>query len=114
MLVGALLTVLTIGVLQLGFAMYVRNIVHDAAVEGAHLAALADVSVSDGVDRTRLVITRAVGARFAENVTATRTTRFGQATIEIRVQTVLPLIGVIGIEKGMEVVGHAPEESFDD
>ena len=34
-LVGALLTLLTLGVLQLGLAVYVRNVVHDAAVEGA-------------------------------------------------------------------------------
>ncbi|HET8926556.1 MAG TPA: TadE/TadG family type IV pilus assembly protein, partial [Microbacterium sp.] len=43
-LVGALLTVLTLAVLQLGLAVYVRNVVHDAAVEGAFHAALADTS----------------------------------------------------------------------
>ncbi|MGV2903347.1 TadE/TadG family type IV pilus assembly protein, partial [Microbacterium sp. AGC62] len=35
LLVGTLLTALTLGVLQLALAVYVRNVVHDAAVGGA-------------------------------------------------------------------------------
>ncbi len=34
LLVGTLLTALTLAVLQLALAVYVRNVVHDAAVEG--------------------------------------------------------------------------------
>ena len=113
-LVGALLTVLTLGVLQLGMVIHVRNIVHDAAVEGAHHAALADASLADGVERTRLVISRAVGARYAEDITARHTSALGHSAIEIRVRTVLPLVGLLGIERGLEVSAHAPAEGFDD
>ena len=35
-LVGTMLTFLTLGVLQFGFAVYVRNVVHDAAVDCAY------------------------------------------------------------------------------
>ena len=35
-MVAALLTALTLGVIQLGIVTYVRNVVHDAAVEGAY------------------------------------------------------------------------------
>ena len=52
-LVGMMLTLLTLGVLQLGLSVYVRNVVHDAAVEGAFHAALADASLEDGARRTR-------------------------------------------------------------
>jgi len=41
-MVGALLTVLTLSVLQLGLALHIRNTVQDAAAEGARYGALAD------------------------------------------------------------------------
>ena len=52
-LVGTLLTLLTLSVLQLGLALLVRNTVLDAASEGARYAALADNDLPDGVARTR-------------------------------------------------------------
>ena len=61
-LVGTLLTVLTLGVLQLGLVIYVRNVLHDAAVEGAYHAALADTSLPEGVRRTAEIVRRTVGA----------------------------------------------------
>ncbi len=64
-LVGVLLTALTLGVLQLGIAVYVRNVVHDAAVTGAHEAALADAALDDGVARTRALIRGGVGEAYA-------------------------------------------------
>lgn len=64
-LVGTLLTALTLAVLQLALAVYVRNVVHDAAVEGAYYAALADVSLGEGKQRTQDVITRAIGPAYA-------------------------------------------------
>lgn len=111
-LVGALLTILTLAVLQLAVGVYVGNVVHDAAVEGAYYAALADTSVEEGAERTRLVITRAVGATFAEEVTATEQDSAGQRLIEIRVRTTLPLIGLLGISQGLEVSAHAPVETL--
>ncbi|WP_223171340.1 TadE family protein [Microbacterium sp. NIBRBAC000506063] len=113
-LVGTLLTALTLGVLQLGFVVYVRNIVHDAAVEGAHHAALADTTLADGAERAGLVITRAIGAQYAEDVTARASTALGHPTVEIRVRTTLPLLGLLGVPGALEVSAHAPQESFDD
>jgi Flp pilus assembly protein TadG len=113
-LVGTLLTLLTLAVLQLALAVYVRNVIHDAAVEGAYHAALADTDVQEGVDRTRLSITRAVGETYAEDVSAWRSTSLGHATIEVRVRTTLPVIGLIGIPFAVEIDAHAPEESFDE
>jgi len=112
LLVGTLLTVLTLAVLQLAFAVYVRNVVHDAAVEGAYHAALADTGLDEGAERTREVITRAVGASYAEEITVGRSTRLGYATIEVRVRTTLPVIGLLGVPRVWEVEAHAPEESL--
>ncbi|WP_309129081.1 TadE/TadG family type IV pilus assembly protein [Microbacterium sp.] len=111
-LVGALLTALTLAVLQLAFAMYVRNVVHDAAVEGAHYAALADTTPAEGRHRTQAVITRAIGADYAEDVAIGEDSSLGHRTMLVRVRTTLPVIGLIGVPYGLEVEARAPVESF--
>lgn len=112
-LVGVLLTVLTLGVLQLGLAVYVRNVVHDAAVEGAYHAALADVETTAGAQRARDVVERAVGDGFVEGATASESTALGYDTVAVTVTTRLPLIGLLGVPHGWEVTVHAPAETFD-
>jgi Flp pilus assembly protein TadG len=114
LLVGTLLTVLTLAVLQLAVAVYVRNVVHDSAVEGAYYAALADTTLAEGAERTRIAITRAVGPEYAEEISVQRSETQGQATIDVRVRTTLPVIGLLGIAYGLEVEAHAPEESLGD
>lgn len=111
-LVGSLLTVLTLAVLQLGLATYVRNVVHDAAVEGAHYAALADTELEDGAERTRMSITRAVGESFAEDISAFDSERLGYTTAVVTVRTTLPIIGLLGVPFAMEVDADAPMESL--
>ncbi|MCB1280330.1 MAG: pilus assembly protein, partial [Salinibacterium sp.] len=56
-MVVALLTVLTLSVLQLGFALLIRNTVLDAAAEGARFAALADNTLADGAARATALVT---------------------------------------------------------
>ena len=112
-LVGTLLTILTLGVLQFGLAVYVRNVVHDAAVEGAYHAALADTTLDDGAQRTRDMVGRAIGAAYATVVTVRETASAGQSTVEVRVAATLPLVGLLGAPRGLEVTAHAPVESFD-
>lgn len=111
-LVGTLLTVLTLGVLQLALAVYVRNVVHDAAVEGAYHAALGDTTVEEGAERARLVITRAIGAAYADDILVTTTDLGERERIDVRVRATLPLIGMLGIPSGLEVTAHAPSESL--
>ena len=112
-LVGTMLTLLTLAVLQLGLALYVRNVVHDAAVEGAHHAALADTSLADGVERTRQIIARTVGADYATEVSARESAALGMASVEVTVRAVLPLVGLLGAPGSLEVTAHAPVETLD-
>ncbi|MGM1016767.1 MAG: TadE/TadG family type IV pilus assembly protein [Actinomycetota bacterium] len=111
-LVGTLLTVLTLAVLQLALAVYVRNVVHDAAVEGAHYAALADTTMQEGEDRTRETITRAVSAEFAAEVSATESRVLGYDTVAVHVRTTLPVVGLLGVPFAWEVTAHAPLEQL--
>lgn len=112
-MVGALLTVLTLSVLQLGFALHIRNTVLDAAAEGARFAALADNGLPDGVERTRELITTALGPGYAADVTAVVGSYLGHPAAVVTVRTPLPLIGLAGIDGGLEVTGHAAIEILD-
>ena len=111
-MVGALLTVLTLSVLQLGLALHIRNTVLDAASEGARFGALADNSLADGAARTRDLITTALGPGYARDVTVSYGSYLGHPATIVTVRAPLPLIGLIGIEGGLEVSGHASVETL--
>lgn len=112
-LVAGLLTLLTVSVIQLGLALLVRNTVLDAAAEGARTAALADSTLSDGAALTRELITTAIGPDYAGDITVSYETWNGQPCAEVTVTTTLPVIGLIGIDSGLEVSGHAVRETLD-
>lgn len=111
-LVGALLTVLTLAVLQLGLAVYVRNVVHDAAVEGAYYGALADVTPAEGARRAHRIVTGTVGDGFVQSASARESSALGYPTVEVTLVTRLPLIGLLGVPQAWEVTAHAPAEDL--
>lgn len=112
-LVGAILTVLTVSVLQLALALHVRNTVLDAASEGARFAALADNTPADGVLRCRTLIATAIGADYATDVRVSTATWMGHPAVTVTVRTTLPVIGLLGVASGLEVSGHAAIETLD-
>jgi hypothetical protein len=111
-MVGALLTVLTLGVMQLGLALLVRNTVLDAAAEGARYAALADSGLGEGAARTRELITTSIGPAYATDVEASYGDYGGFQSVQVRVVAPLPLLALFGVERGLEVVGHAAVETL--
>jgi len=111
-MVGALLTVLTLSVLQLGLALHIRNTVQDAAAEGARYGALADNAPADGVRRTRELIDLAIGDDYAQNVTVHGGSWMGHPAVTITVRTRLPLVGLVGVDGVLEVSGHAAVETL--
>ena len=110
-LVSGLLAVLTLSVLQLGLALHVRNTALDAAAEGARIAALADGGLPEGVQRTRDLLRTALSPGYARQVTAAHRVLSGTPTVEVTVLLPLPLVGLVGIERGLEVRGHAAVET---
>lgn len=112
-LVGVLLTVLALAVVQLALALHVRNTVLDAAAEGARYAALAGSSLGDGIERTRDLIGAAISAEYADEVTASRTSIGGVPAVEVTVRATLPVVGLLGLQRGLEVAGHAAIEDLD-
>ena len=112
-MVVALLTVLTLSVMQLALTLHIRNTVLDAAAEGARFAALADSGPAEGAARTRDLITAALGPSYARHVEAGYGRYDGHPSAEVRVVAPLPLLGLLGPDRGLEVVGHAAVESAD-
>ena len=108
--VGILLTFLTLGVLQLGLALHVRNTIQDAASEGARWGALIDSTPADGVQRTRELITTAVGEQYAKDISVSSQQWMGAPATVITVKAPLPMIGLWGPATSMEVRGHAATE----
>ena len=110
-MVAALLLVVAMGVFQLGLALYVRNTLISAASEGARYGARADAEPNDGAERTRALVTSALSASFAGDVTAARSlTASGVRVVEVRVSAPLPLIGPIGPSGRLTVSGRAFSE----
>lgn len=108
--VGVLLTILALAVLQLSLALHVRNTLQDAASEGARWAALIDSSLEEGKTRTQQLVTVAVGTQYAKNVSARQTTWQGAPAVEVIVKAPIPLFGLLGPSRMLEVSGHAAKE----
>ncbi len=108
--VSALLLFLVLGVLQLALVLHVRNTVQDAAAEGARWAALADSSLAQGHTRTRALIEMAVGAQYARDIQTGYDMWLGQPATVVTVRAPLPLLGLWGPSRLLEVSGHAARE----
>jgi TadE-like protein len=106
-LIGALLTLFFLAIVQLTLVVHVRNTLIDAAASGARYGTLADRSSGDARDRTVQLITAALNAEFARDVTTSESTYQGIRTLEVTVRAPLPVIGFIGPRALLEVNGHA-------
>ncbi|MGH8971145.1 MAG: TadE/TadG family type IV pilus assembly protein, partial [Actinomycetes bacterium] len=110
-LVGVLLTVLFLALLQLGLALHVRNTLTASAAEGARYAANADRAPAEGAAVTRRLIRDSLADSFADDVTGGFESVGGVPTVYVRVESMLPLVGLLGPPRGIVVRGHALEEA---
>lgn len=108
-LVGVLLVTLMLGVLQVGAVLYVRNTALDAAAEGARWAAIDGVPAA-GAARSAQLLTTALGAEYALDVRAGIAVVAGMPVTVVTVRTPLPVLGLIGPARTLEVSGHAALE----
>ncbi|QEO10463.1 TadE/TadG family type IV pilus assembly protein [Protaetiibacter larvae] len=112
-LVGVLLTFLTLAVLQLALALHIRNTVLDAAAEGARFGALADNTPADAGPRTAELISTAIGPDYAREIEVRAGSWMGAPAVIVTVRTTLPLVGLLGADRALEVEGHAARETLD-
>jgi Flp pilus assembly protein TadG len=109
-MVSGLLLLLALGLVQLALALHVRNTVIDAAAEGARFGSLADRTPADGAARASELITTAIGASYAQDVSVATTTFLGRPALVVTVRAPLPVVGLLGPEAMLEVDGHAALE----
>ncbi|GAB3434807.1 hypothetical protein GCM10027517_03280 [Phycicoccus ginsengisoli] len=109
-LVGVVVTVLFLAVFQLGLALHVRNTLVSCASEGARFGARADVDPAVGADRARELIAQSLSPRFARNVSVSLGEAEGVRVVVVRVVAPLPVLGPLGPDAGLAVVGRAFEE----
>lgn len=108
-LVGALVTLVFLGVLQLGTVLHVRNTLVDCASEGARYGALADRTPADGAQRTADLVRASLADRYAEQVTATYADVDGLDVVRVTITAPLPVIGLLG-PRSLTVRGHGVVE----
>lgn len=109
-MVTTLVLVLVIGVLQLALGLYVRNVLVDAAGDGARHGALAGATFADAEARTRDIIALTLAPGYAQSVRVDRVVRDGTPLVRVSVEAPLPVIGLIGPARALRVEGHAVQE----
>ncbi|GAB3682582.1 TadE family protein [Angustibacter aerolatus] len=114
-LVGALVTLLFTGLVQLTLVLHVRATLIDCAAEGARYGARADRSPADAVDRTRSLVSDELTpwyeGRLDDRVRASAVERAGVRVVEVEVTAPLPLVGLLGPTGQLTVRGHAFAEA---
>ncbi len=97
--------------LQLGLALHVRNTLAASAAEGARYGANADRDPADGAAVTRQLIRDSLADSFADGVTSGSRPSTGFRPSSSRWTRPLPLVGLLGPPRGIQVRGHALEEA---
>ena len=110
-LVSIVLVTLFLGVLQLGLVVHVRNTLVACAAEGARHAATADRGLVDGERRAAQLVAETLSPRLAGDISSRYVDAGGSRVVEVEVTTTLPLLGLLGVDRGLTVRGHAVDES---
>ena len=110
-MVSGLVALLFLAVFQVGLALHIRNTLIACAAEGARLGARADAVPEDGATRARALIGDSLSPRFARGVTADVVETGGVQVVVVEVLAPLPVIGPLGPDGRLRVVGRAFLES---
>lgn len=107
-LVGLLIVVIALAVIQTALIMHTRNVLTDAAVQGALVASLEGNSVEDGREHAERLIHQQLGSHYAASATAEES---GDGEIRVEITATFPLVGLLGPAGTFTVDGHATDES---
>ncbi|MDO5720428.1 MAG: TadE/TadG family type IV pilus assembly protein [Actinomycetaceae bacterium] len=109
-LVQSLVVFIVLGLMQLAFALHVRNIAIDAASEGARYASLSGASLIEGEARTRALLNAGLHADRIDVIEAHTEIQSGAPLIVMTVSTHLPVLGPFGPARTLTVRAHAWKE----
>lgn len=109
-LVQVLVVFMVLGLMQLAFALHVRNVSIDAASEGARRAALVGATLSEGQARTDALLAGSLGAKVPRQIRLYEEVRAGEPVIVAEVATRLPVLGPFGPAQALTVSASAWKE----
>lgn len=110
-LVSVQVLLLFLAVAQLGLALHARNTLISCASEGARLGARANALPGQAVSRTESLISESLSPGYARRVTAREGVVGGVRVVEVRVVAPVPVLGLLGPDGRLDVVGRAFLES---
>lgn len=106
-MVSAMVLLLFLGVLQIAFAMFTKNVLQDAASQGARYGSMLDRTPSDGEERTKQLLYSVLPDSYSTTVNSSVTQWQGVQALEITVSGPIPVLGPWGLGGRWEVTGHA-------
>lgn len=109
-MVGAVLVLVFLAALQVGFALHVRNTLIADASDGARYGARADSSPAQGAARTTELISSSLSSRYAGDVSAYDGNANGARMVTVVVRAPLPIVGPWGLGAHVTAKGHAYAE----
>lgn len=110
-LVSALVVAVCVALLQLALGLHVRNILTDAAGEGARRAALVGGTEAEAAARVVMLTDAALADGYVEDVAVSRTSIGGTPVVRTEVTAPLPVLGLLGPAGTLRVTGHAVDEA---
>lgn len=109
-LVGVLVVAVVLALLQLTLGLHVRNVLTDAAGEGARRAALQGGTTAEAQERVHALADAALADGYVDSVTVSRTVVDGLEVVRVEVTAPLPVLGLFGPGGALRVTGHAVDE----
>ena len=110
-MVGALVITVFVALLQVTLGVYARNVLTDAAGDGARRAALVGGTEAEARQRVQVLSDAALRRGYVDAVTISRVPSGDLTIVEVTVTAPLPVLGLLGPGGTLRVTGHAVDES---
>lgn len=110
-MVGALVIVVFVALLQVALGVYARNVLTDAAGDGARRAALVGGTEAEARQRVQTLSDAALRRGYVDTVTVSRVPSGDLTIVEVTVKAPFPLLGLLGPGGTLTVTGRAVDES---
>ncbi len=110
-MVGALVIIVFVALLQVALGAYARNVLTDAAGDGARRAALVGGTEAEARQRVQVLTDAALRRGYVDSVTVSRVPSGDLRVVEVTVTAPFPVLGLFGPGGTLRVTGHAIDES---
>lgn len=110
-MVGALVIVVFVALLQVALGVYARNVLTDAAGDGARRAALVGGTEAEARRRVQTLSDAALRRGYVDTVTVSRVPSGDLTIVEVTVKAPFPVLGLLGLGGTLTVTGRAVDES---